>query len=58
MTKGEYLQNQIDDCTQKAVAALNKHDIDMVLFFLHARDGFFEKRNVLSVDELREFING
>lgn len=56
MTKGEYLQNQIDGCTNNAIQALNKHDFDMVLFFIHARDGFIEKRAVLSIDELRETL--
>ena len=28
----------------------------MVLFFIHARDGFIEKRAVLSIDELRETL--
>lgn len=56
MTKGEYLQNRIDCCTQNAVDALKRQDIDMVMFYLHARDGFIEKRKYLSIDELKEFL--
>lgn len=53
MTVAEKLQNKIDDCTIKAIAYLKKHDIDMCHFFLSARNGFIEKRNLLTIDESR-----
>ena len=51
-----YLKEHGSITSLEAKKALNKHDIDMVLFFIHARDGFIEKRAVLSIDELRETL--
>lgn len=53
MTVAEKLQNKIDDCTIKAIVYLKKHDTDMCHFFLSARNGFIEKRSLLTIDELR-----
>lgn len=56
MTRCEYLQNKIDECTNNAIDAMKLNDIDMVKFWLSARNGFIEKRNGLTLNQLRAIV--
>ncbi len=54
MTLGEHFQYQIDRCTDRARAALEDKDTDMVIFWLNARTGLKAKRNALTIQELEQ----
>lgn len=41
MTKGEYLQNKIDECIVKANSI--SHDVNLKMFYINASRGFEKK---------------
>ena len=48
MTKYEYLMNKADECETKA---LKEKNLDMLLFWKHASEGFKQKALNLTVEE-------
>ena len=48
MTKYEYLMNKADECETKA---LKEKNLDMLLFWKHASEGFEQKALNLTVEE-------
>ena len=48
MTKYEYLMNKADECEAKA---LKEKNLDMLLFWKHASEGFKQKALNLTVEE-------
>lgn len=51
MTKGEYLQNKIDECITKANSI---SDVNLKMFYINASRGFEKRRESMKLSELSE----
>lgn len=51
MTKGEYLQNRINECIIKANSI---SDVNLKMFYINASRGFEKRRESMKISELNE----
>lgn len=59
MTVGEKLQKNIDQATANALYYARRNgarDTDLATFWLSAREGFEQKRNRMSIEELKREV--
>ena len=56
MTRAEYLENEIDHCTKKAIECKEANDVDGMKFYLTAKIGFEKRLNKLSLEECEKKI--
>lgn len=56
MTKGEYLIKRIDSATLNAISSFNKNDLNMLAFWLNAKEGFTKRMETMTLEELSEEV--